>query len=111
MTPPISVESRWALRCWLIAIAVFVGAILVGTVIAANGPGGDTVQSWAGVVLPVYASVIYTPVLVVGILLAVRSIRAEGRTARAVLALILCAISVIPAAWLLSSVLQQLSLR
>jgi hypothetical protein len=88
--------GRLALRCFLIAIALFVGAFLVGIVAAAVGPGDDSVQTWAWLIFPAVVSLVSTPLLIASVVLAIRSLIVEKANARAIFALILSVIALLP---------------
>ena len=99
-----SFQSRWSLRFWAIAIVLFFGSFVVGIIAANASPGGDTVAAWGPIIFPLYSSLICTPLLVIALVLSVRTLRAEGAGARSIITLILCILSLIPAAALLSVV-------
>ena len=88
--------GRLALRCWLIAIALFVGAFLVGIVAAAVGPGDDSVQTWAWLIFPAVVSLVSTPLLVASVVLAIRSLVIEKANPRAIFALVLSGLALLP---------------
>lgn len=98
-------EARWALRCWVIAVLIFVASFVAGIVTANAGPGGDTTAAWGPIIFPLYASLLYTPLLLVALMFSVRSIRAEGAQPRTVATLVLCILSLLPSAAILSVVI------
>lgn len=88
--------GRLALRCWLLAIGLFVAAFLVGIVAAAVGPGDDSVQTWAWLIFPAVISLVSTPLLVAAVVLAIRSLAVEGANPRAIIALVLAVLALLP---------------
>ena len=98
-------EARWSLRLWVIAVLVFVAAFTAGIVVANASPGGDTTAAWGPVIFPLYASLIDTPLLLVALMFSVRSVRAEGARPRTVTTLVLCILSLLPSAAILSVVI------
>src|SRR5947207_15020799 len=88
--------GRLALRCLLIAVVLFVGAFLIGIVVAAVGPGDDSVQTWAWLIFPAVTSLVSTPLLVAAIVLAIRSLVVEKANPRAIVALALAAVALLP---------------
>jgi hypothetical protein len=88
--------GRLALRCWLIAIVLFVGAFLVGIVASAVGPGDDSVQTWGWLIFPALVSLVSAPLLIAAVVLAIRSLLVEKANPRAIFALILSALGLFP---------------
>src|SRR4051794_5542250 len=88
--------GRLALRCWLIAIVLFVGAFLVGIIASAIGPGDDSTQTWAWLIFPAGVSLASAPLLVAAIVLAIRSLIVEKANPRAIVALILSVLALLP---------------
>jgi hypothetical protein len=88
--------GRLALRCWLIALALFAFSVVVGFMASVVGPGDDSVQTWAPLVFPVVVSLGNVPLLIASIVCAIRSLATEEAKGRAVLALVLSLLSLAP---------------
>lgn len=88
--------GRLALRCWLIAVGLFVAAIVVGVIASAVGPGDDSVQTWGWAIFPAVTSLVSVPLLIAAVVLAIRSLVVEKANWRAIVALILAVPALIP---------------
>ena len=97
--------GRFALRCWLFATGLYLLALIVGTIVSATGPGGDTVRTWAAVIYPMAVSVVAMPLLVAAVVLAVSSFIAEGTNWRAVIALLLSLTGLVPSFFFIAQLL------
>lgn len=89
--------GRLALRCWSLAVGLFVLSIIVGIIASAVGPGDDSVQTWAPLIFPVVVSLVSVPLLVAAVVLSIRSFVVEGANVRAVIAHVLSLLSLLPA--------------
>ena len=89
--------GQWALILWVAGIVIFFGAFLIGCIYAASGPGGDTERSYAPLFFPLYAGLVSAPLVVIAPLLAIYSLVNRRPSKPAVSALILGAITIVPA--------------
>jgi hypothetical protein len=64
---------------WAASVLLFVGAILLGMIVAANGPGGDTDASWAPLLYPAFSLVIGVPLGIAAIIVAAVSLARRRR--------------------------------
>ena len=93
--------GRLALRCWLIAIGLFVIAFFVGIVASITGPGDDSVRTYAPLFFPGAIGFVTTPLLVAAVVLSIRSFVKEGANVRAVFAHVLSLLALVPAGFIL----------
>ena len=102
MTEPAQYRlGRLALRCWLIAVVLFVLAFVVGIIASIAGPQDDSVQTYAPLFFPAAIGLVTTPLLVVAVVLSIRSFVAEGANLRAVFAHVLSLLALVPAAFII----------
>ena len=82
-TPPAAKHDRLAvvgIWLWAASILLFVGAILLGMLVAANGPGGDTdPAAWAPLVYPALSLLIGVPLGIAAIIVAAVSLARRRR--------------------------------
>jgi hypothetical protein len=93
--------GRLALRCWLIAVGLFVLAFVAGIIASATGPGDDSVRTYAPIFFPGAIGLVTTPLLITALVLSIRSFVREGPNARAVFAHVLSLLALVPAALVL----------
>ena len=93
--------GRLALRCWAIAVGLFVVAFVVGIVASITGPNDDSVRTYAPLFVPGAVGLVTTPLLVAAVVLSLRSFVKEGANLRAVLAHVLSLLALVPAALVL----------
>ena len=93
--------GRLALRCWFIAVGLFVLAFVVGIIASITGPGDDSVRTYAPLFFPGAVGLVTTPLLIVAVVLSIRSFVSEGANARAVFAHVLSLLALLPAALIL----------
>ena len=93
--------GRLALRCWFIAVGLFVLAFVAGLIASVTGPSDDSVRTYAPLFFPGAVGLVTTPLLVVAVALSIRSFVSEGANARAVFAHVLSLLALVPAALLL----------
>ena len=80
--------ARIAFGLWLLAVGVFVFAVVAGVIV--GGTGDDPASGFAVLTFPVIASFAYTPLLLIGIIAAVAALRQVDRPKRlAIAALVL----------------------
>ena len=91
--------GRLALRCWLIAVGLFVLAFVVGIIASITGPGDDSVRTYAPLFFPGAIGLVTTPLLIAAVVLSIRSFVTEGANVRAVFAHVLSLLALVPAAF------------
>lgn len=85
---PKNIAARVSFILWIVAIAVFVGAVGAGIGIATTGTG--EMDGLSVLVFPILASFAYTPLLLIGVIIAVAALRQPDRAKTlAVIALVL----------------------
>lgn len=93
--------GRLALRCWSIAVGLFVLAFFAGIVASITGPGDDSVRTYAPLFFPGAVGLVTTPLLIAAVVLSIRSFVTEGANVRAVFAHVLSLLALLPAAFIL----------
>lgn len=88
--------ARRALWCLVAAVALVALAFAVGIIASVLGPGDDSVQTWGPFIFPALANLVSTPLLVAAIVLGIASLITEGANPRALIALVIGVLLLLP---------------
>ena len=102
MTEPTQYRlGRLALRCWVIALVLFVLSFVVGIIASIVGSQDDSVQTFAPIFFPLAVGLVTVPLLIAAVVLSIRSFVREGANVNAVLAHVLSLLGLLPLAFII----------